>query len=37
MDKKKESASMNYVLLNSIGEAVVKKIPIAELENMINA
>lgn len=37
MDKKKESASMNYVVLNRIGEATIKKIPIDELEKMILA
>lgn len=35
MDKKKDINSMNYVLLNRIGEAVIKKIPIVELEKMI--
>ena len=35
MDKKKEKDAMNYVLLEKIGKAVVKKIPIADLEKMI--
>ena len=35
MDKKKDSAAMNYVLLNEIGDAIVQKIPIDELEKMI--
>lgn len=35
MDKKKDSAGMNYVLLNNIGNAVVKKIAIDELQKMI--
>jgi len=35
MDKKKDSASMNYVLLSGIGEAVVRKLSIDELEKMI--
>jgi len=37
MDKKKDSSHMNYVLLNKIGQAVVKKIPIDELEKLINS
>jgi 3-dehydroquinate synthetase len=36
MDKKKDNASMNYVLLNDIGKAVVKKIPLVQLEELIN-
>lgn len=36
MDKKRVSASMNYVLLNSIGKAVVKSIQIDQLEELIN-
>lgn len=35
MDKKKDSSSMNYVLLKDIGKAVVKKIPLDELEQLI--
>lgn len=35
MDKKKDNQSMNYVVLNDIGEAVTKKIPIEELEKLI--
>lgn len=35
MDKKKDSSFMNYVLLNKVGDAVVKKIPLDELEKMI--
>lgn len=35
MDKKKESAAMNYVLLDEIGHGVVRKIAIDELEKMI--
>ena len=35
MDKKKDNQSMNYVVLNKIGEAVTKKIPIEELEKLI--
>jgi 3-dehydroquinate synthase len=35
MDKKKDSASMNYVLLNKIGEGVVRQIPMDELWKMI--
>jgi 3-dehydroquinate synthase len=37
MDKKKDAASMNYVLLNDIGKAVVKNIPMNELEELITA
>ena len=36
MDKKKDRGVMNYILLNEIGEAVIKKIPLDELENLIN-
>jgi 3-dehydroquinate synthase len=35
MDKKKDSGAMNYILLNNIGEAVVHRISIDELEKMI--
>jgi 3-dehydroquinate synthase len=35
MDKKKENASMNYVLLEDIGKAVVKSIALTQLEKMI--
>ena len=36
MDKKKDKATMHYVLLNTIGKAVVKIIPLDELQNLIN-
>ena len=36
MDKKKSGSSMNYVLLEKIGKAVVKPIPIHQLEEIIN-
>lgn len=36
MDKKKVNASMNYILLNDIGNAVIKSIPIEKLEVLIN-
>ena len=36
MDKKKSGGSMNYVLLEKIGKAVVKPIPIHQLEEIIN-
>lgn len=36
MDKKKVNTSMNYVLLNDIGKAVIKSIPIEKLEVLIN-
>lgn len=35
MDKKKDAASMNYVLLNEIGKAVVMNIPMEQLEQLI--
>jgi 3-dehydroquinate synthase len=35
MDKKKEKDSMNYVLLEKIGKAVIRSIPLADLEKMI--
>ncbi len=36
MDKKKERAVMNYVLLEKIGHAEVRPIPIDDLENLIS-
>ena len=36
MDKKKVNTSMNYVLLNDIGKAVIKNIPLEKLEVLIN-
>ncbi len=36
MDKKKVNTSMSYVLLNDIGKAVVKSIPLEKLEVLIN-
>ncbi|MDR3712120.1 MAG: 3-dehydroquinate synthase [Puia sp.] len=35
MDKKKEKDAIHYILLNRIGQAVVKTIPIVQLEKMI--
>lgn len=37
MDKKKVQQSMNYVLLNRIGEGVVKAIPMDQLEKLIHS
>jgi len=37
MDKKKVKDSMNYVLLNKIGQAMVKVIPIVELEKLLQS
>jgi len=37
MDKKKVRDSMNYVLLNKIGQGVVKQIPITELEKLLQS
>jgi 3-dehydroquinate synthase len=36
MDKKRVSNEMNFILLNKIGEAVIKPIPLTELEELIN-
>lgn len=36
MDKKKEKAAMNYVLLEKIGKGIVRSIPIKQLEGLIN-
>jgi shikimate kinase / 3-dehydroquinate synthase len=37
MDKKKAGDSMNYVLLNKIGQGVVKQLPIVELEKLLQS
>jgi 3-dehydroquinate synthase len=37
MDKKKVKDSMNYILLNKIGQAVVKVIPVVELEKLLQS
>lgn len=37
MDKKKERDSMNYVLLNKIGQGVVKSIPIVQLDKLLQS
>jgi shikimate kinase / 3-dehydroquinate synthase len=37
MDKKKMRDSMNYVLLNRIGQGIVKTIPIVELEELVQS
>jgi 3-dehydroquinate synthase len=37
MDKKREREEMNYVLLEKIGKAVVRSIPMKALESLINA
>ncbi|HEY4207315.1 MAG TPA: 3-dehydroquinate synthase [Puia sp.] len=37
MDKKKVKDSMNYVLLNKIGQAVIKVIPIVQLEKLLQS
>lgn len=36
MDKKRERAEMNYVLLKKIGKGMVKSIPLSRLEKIIN-
>ncbi|RYF90165.1 MAG: 3-dehydroquinate synthase [Chitinophagaceae bacterium] len=35
MDKKRENNSMNFILLNSIGDAVVTPIPLVQLKDLI--
>ena len=35
MDKKRVSGEMNFILLNAIGEAVIRPIPLAQLEDLI--
>lgn len=35
LDKKRVSSEMNFILLNKIGNAVVKKIPMTQLESLI--
>jgi 3-dehydroquinate synthase len=37
MDKKKVKDSMNYILLNKIGQGVVKLIPINELDKLLQS
>lgn len=37
MDKKKVKESMNYILLNKIGQGVIRVIPIAELEKLLQS
>jgi 3-dehydroquinate synthase len=37
MDKKKVKDSMNYVLLNKIGQGIVKVIPITELDKLLQS
>lgn len=36
MDKKRVSNEMSFILLNKIGEAVIKPIPLTQLEELIN-
>lgn len=36
MDKKRVSNEMNFILLDKIGKAVIKPIPLAQLETLIN-
>jgi len=36
MDKKRVSNEMNFILLNKIGDSVVKPIPFGQLEALIN-
>jgi shikimate kinase / 3-dehydroquinate synthase len=36
MDKKRVSNEMNFILLNKIGEAIIKPIPMQQLENLIS-
>jgi 3-dehydroquinate synthase len=37
MDKKKEKDTMNYVMLNKIGQGVVKAVPLTELEKLVQS
>jgi hypothetical protein len=37
MDKKRVKDSMNYVLLNKIGQAAVRVIPIVQLEKLLQS
>ncbi len=37
MDKKRVKDSMNYILLNKIGQGVIKAIPIAQLEKLLQS
>ena len=37
MDKKKVKDSMNYILLNKIGQGVIKVIPIVQLEKLVQS
>ncbi len=36
MDKKRVSADMNFILLNNIGSAVIKSIPLVQLQDLLN-
>lgn len=36
MDKKRASNEMNFILLNKIGEAIIKPIPLVQLEDLIS-
>jgi 3-dehydroquinate synthase len=36
MDKKRVSSEMNFILLNKIGEAIIKPIPMEQLEKLIS-
>ena len=35
LDKKRISSEMNFILLDTIGNAIVKKIPMTQLESLI--
>jgi 3-dehydroquinate synthetase len=37
MDKKRVKDSINYILLNKIGQGVIKVIPIAQLEKLLQS
>ena len=37
MDKKKVKDSMNYILLNKVGQGIVKLIPINELDKLLQS
>ena len=37
MDKKRVKDSMNYILLNKIGQGIIKVIPIVQLEKLLQS
>ena len=37
MDKKRVKDTMNYILLNKIGQGVIKPIPVTQLEKLLQS